>query len=329
LPLTHEAVSLEAHSHPHLHPFLISVLEPPAAATRASKKKTKSKEEQKGSAVDVTAALPYTPLSELTVTDMDPEQIWAQTELRAAPVGKIVKESVMGAGADLEEAEEEGDLMDDDDDDDSEGSDEEMTEEEFRRMLLEGNGDEDGISMEEYERMMAGEDDSDEGSDEGSEEEGDEDEEEDEEDEDDDVQWKGLGDGESGSEVEVDEDDEEEGDEEEDEDDGEDMEDDFEMGSDEDEDGGDGDEVEVDEEDDDADLLAAGPSRRSKPRHKTLDDDFFSIDDFNRQTEEAEASNLSSGRLGEDEDEEDLGGDVGQLMLRGAGDDECESTIHD
>lgn len=57
-----------------------------------------------------------------------------------------------------------------------------------------------------------------------------------------------------------------------------------------------------DEEDDDEmdndESMQAGPSRRSRPSHPTLDDNFFSIDDFNRFTEQAEAGNVSSGKLG-------------------------------
>jgi U3 small nucleolar RNA-associated protein MPP10 len=64
----------------------------------------------------------------------------------------------------------------------------------------------------------------------------------------------------------------------------------------------------------------AGPSRRR--RHPTLDDQFFSIDDFNRMTEEAEAGKVG-GKL--DEEDEDLEEDVGQMMLNGADEDDRES----
>lgn len=57
-------------------------------------------------------------------------------------------------------------------------------------------------------------------------------------------------------------------------------------------------------------------------RHPTLDDQFFSIDDFNRITEEQEAGKASLGKLGsskkggDDDDEEDirLDDDIGDLL---------------
>ncbi|EJU03100.1 Mpp10 protein [Dacryopinax primogenitus] len=75
------------------------------------------------------------------------------------------------------------------------------------------------------------------------------------------------------------------------------------------------DEKDEDEEDDDdlsaphPNLNAPGslsrkPSLRKRPKHPTLDDDFFSIDDFNRETEAMEARTRSAGRLGDDEEEE-------------------------
>ncbi|KAG9103460.1 hypothetical protein FRC06_010657 [Ceratobasidium sp. 370] len=48
------------------------------------------------------------------------------------------------------------------------------------------------------------------------------------------------------------------------------------------------------------------PQRAAKRRaHPTLDDDFFSIDDFNRETEALEAQSRSSGALDDDDEEED------------------------
>jgi hypothetical protein len=58
----------------------------------------------------------------------------------------------------------------------------------------------------------------------------------------------------------------------------------------------------------------------SLSRHPTLDDAFFSIDDFNRITEEQEAGKSSFGKLGSskgDDDEEDdvrLDDDIGDLL---------------
>ncbi|KAG8931489.1 hypothetical protein FRC02_002668 [Tulasnella sp. 418] len=54
--------------------------------------------------------------------------------------------------------------------------------------------------------------------------------------------------------------------------------------------------------------------RRSKrlrrgPMHPTLDDAFFSIDEFNRQTEEMEAKSRGSGKLAEDDEDDDEAGD--------------------
>lgn len=39
--------------------------------------------------------------------------------------------------------------------------------------------------------------------------------------------------------------------------------------------------------------------------HPTLDDPFFSIHEFNRETEELEALQVTSGKLGKDDDEDD------------------------
>jgi U3 small nucleolar RNA-associated protein MPP10 len=254
--------------------------------------------------------LPHTPLSELTTAGLEQEQIWEQLELRAPGYVKVAKEIVSAGGRpemDMDEMEEMAD-----EDEEEEGSDEDMTEEEFRKMLSEGDlGDLTDEQIEEMMREAEAEGDSDEDSDED----------EDDDDEDDDEEGDSL-DGSDEDEVEFEDgtkigsdedldDDEEDGDddEEEEEDDEEDEDEvDIEMGSEE--------EISLDGEGEDE---QAGPSRRK--RHPTLDDQFFSIDDFNRMTEEAEASNLSSGRLDDDEDEE-LDEDVGQLMLNGVGDDE-------
>jgi U3 small nucleolar RNA-associated protein MPP10 len=55
-----------------------------------------------------------------------------------------------------------------------------------------------------------------------------------------------------------------------------------------------------------------------------LDDQFFSIDEFNRMTEEQEATRVTSGRLGGDEDEEADLDDVGHLFLEEGDDDAGE-----
>lgn len=74
-----------------------------------------------------------------------------------------------------------------------------------------------------------------------------------------------------------------------------------------------------DEEDESDDLSlpdVVGAKRSSKrtavkTRNSDLDDDFFSLDAFNRETEEAEAAAVSRGRLGRDseDDESDFEGD--------------------
>lgn len=62
------------------------------------------------------------------------------------------------------------------------------------------------------------------------------------------------------------------------------------------------DDEEEEEEEEDHD----SPTFFSKPRHPTLDDDFFSIDEFNRLTEAEERKNLTSrANLSGDEDESD------------------------
>ncbi|KEP54195.1 putative U3 small nucleolar ribonucleoprotein MPP10 [Rhizoctonia solani 123E] len=60
---------------------------------------------------------------------------------------------------------------------------------------------------------------------------------------------------------------------------------------------------------------AQNPQKESKRRaHPTLDDTFFSIDDFNRETEALEAQNRSSGALNEDDEDDNDEGDVDLFM---------------
>ncbi|OWZ50099.1 U3 small nucleolar RNA-associated protein MPP10 [Cryptococcus neoformans var. grubii Br795] len=328
-------VSLEPISHPHLHPFLLSVLEPPSINLRSRSKSEQDEPETQG-APTPESTLPYTPLSVLTIDGFDPEQVWAQLELRAQGVVNAVK-SIDDSNGDAEE-DFEGNPGSDD-------SDEDMTLEEFREMLKEAGydnidsmseeeliemrnemeGGEDAMSLEEFREMLkeSGED-----VDDMTEEELMERMDEFEGDESDDSEESDIGSDED-EDDEVDDDDGE-GDEEDEllastseaEDDEE-----LSIGNDD----GDEEEEEVqvedqgDSEDDDTSTLfgsAAGPSKPRKGHHPTLDDDFFSIDEFNRLTEEAEAGRLTSGRLGGDEDDEEELGDVGALMLDGAGDDE-------
>jgi U3 small nucleolar RNA-associated protein MPP10 len=55
------------------------------------------------------------------------------------------------------------------------------------------------------------------------------------------------------------------------------------------------------------DVVKAKPSlrRAAAKRSSDLDDDFFSLDAFNRETEEAEATAVSRGRLGRDSDSDE------------------------
>ncbi|KIR54083.1 U3 small nucleolar RNA-associated protein MPP10 [Cryptococcus gattii Ru294] len=332
-------VSLEPISHPHLHPFLLSVLEPPSINLR-SRSKSEQELHETQDAPTPESVLPYTPLSVLTTDGFDPEQVWAQLELRAQGVVNAVK-SIDDSNGNAEE-DFEGNPGSDD-------SDEDMTLEEFREMLKEAGyddvdsmseeeliemrnemeGGEDAMSLEEFREMLkeSGEDVDDmteeelmermdefEGGESDDSEEGDsssdedEDDEEEEEEDEEGNEVASASEGEDEEEVSVgDDEDEEDEDEEDEEDDGVQV------------------EHQGDSEDDDTSALfgsAAGPSKPRKGRHPTLDDDFFSIDEFNRLTEEAEAGRLTSGRLGGDEDDEEELGDVGALMLGGAGDDE-------
>ncbi|WWC89717.1 uncharacterized protein L201_004642 [Kwoniella dendrophila CBS 6074] len=319
-------ISLEHISHSHLHPFLLSILEPPSINTRSSTKSKKQqndeKEEEQEGEVNVESFLPYTPLSVLTVEGLDPEQIWAQLELRAESISKVVKE--VGSGDPTNNIDEEDALQDLEEDDEDEMD--EMTIEEFRQMLIEsGEKQAEFMSNEDLKDLMDemdqedSDDDSDSDDDDDGSDEDDEDEDEDEDGELDGLKFKDDEDDEiSGS------DEEEEEVEEDDNDDEDDIDmDDF--GSQEDEDEEDKNEEDENEEDGESALFGAGPSqpnRKGKKAHPTLDDEFFSIDDFNRQTEELEAGRLTSGKLrGDEDDEEDLQ-DVGNLMLSGAGDDE-------
>lgn len=85
---------------------------------------------------------------------------------------------------------------------------------------------------------------------------------------------------------------------------------------------------------DEEDADARRPIRKG-PRHPVLDDGFFSIDDFNRQTELMEAKRRSSGRLGKKDegddssDDEEEGIDFFAPMDGGAGvdDDDQDSDL--
>ncbi|BEI81609.1 hypothetical protein CcaverHIS002_0207690 [Cutaneotrichosporon cavernicola] len=201
-------IATEANSHPHIHPFLASIVEQPTIQLRSSKP---AAEEDKPAPQEL---LPYTPLSELTVAGMEPEQVWAQLEIRAEGLCRIIKE-VAQADAD----EDEGSVMgweEEDDDDDGDDSTEEMTIEEWEKMMAEG--------------------------------------------------------GTTG--------------------------------------------------------MPPGPSK-PRAQHPTLDDKFFSIDDFNRQTEEMEAGRVTSGALGGDEDEDADLDDIGTMFLEEGEEDDAPLMYSD
>ncbi|TYJ54152.1 hypothetical protein B9479_005163 [Cryptococcus floricola] len=334
------SVKCEQLSHPHIQPFLVSILEPPSIETR-SKSQSNSAQADK-TPMDPNETFPYTPLDLLTVEGFDPDQIWAQLELKNEGLVPVL--SKMGEQEQVPEGIEEL----------SDASSDDMTLEEFREMLkeagyegidemsddeveelkeeMEGDDGEDGkMSLDEFREMYreAGED-----VDSMTEEELRERMEE----------MEGGSDSDSDSEESGSEDDEEESDSEEGEE-GEDEDEEMLSGEDdelsasasgsasEEEDNEEAGLSASDDEDDSSALLSGsapssstpGPSkaRKSKSKHPTLDDDFFSIDDFNRQTEELEAGRLTSGGLGgDDEEEEEELQDFGSLMLGGAGDDD-------
>jgi U3 small nucleolar RNA-associated protein MPP10 len=267
-------------SHPELHLFLGSLTEQgPAISTRSGG--SKSRQDKPPAADEI---LPYTPLSGLTVEGLDPEQVWEQLELRAKSIGEAVAN--VGEGSRTNEPE-------DDDEEEDEGSD------------MDGGSDDEEMTLEEYERLMAEQgsdfdsDEDQEGSD-GSE---DEDEDEDEDGSGSEEDQVNFYDEEDGEALEGDSDDEEV--------DG--MDDEELEGMD-----GEDDDEEDDEEDDDAPPTISQPSSsKSSKKHPELDDSFFSIDAFNKLTEEAEAGRVTSGRLGgddEDEEEEGLGDMAGMLL---------------
>ena len=319
--ITLAGVDLEQKSHPYVHPFLAAITQPTPIELRSTTKKGKCKASEPAAPARLVPdeVLPFTPLSELTTEGLEPSQIWQQLELRAPAYVRVSKEITheeQNPGMDEIELEHS--------EDGSEGS---MTEEEFREMLAEEGLD--NLTEEEIAEMMQDAEDSDEGSedDEGDSEDGsDEDEEDDEDDEDDDedegLSMSGSEDDEvmfeDGTKIggsDEDDDDDLEGDEGEDDEDESMLEDD--EGLEDLEDSGE----DASEDEDESGPSRAGPSKRRQ--HPELDDQFFSIDDFNRQTEEAEAAQVGTGRLDEDEEEE-LDEDVGNLMLGGAGEDARE-----
>lgn len=93
-------ISLEHQSHPHLHPLLTSVIEPPSHSTRSKAAAKKGKkgsdkqedEEAKDEPVQTAESLlPYTPLDGLYTDGMNFAQIWQQLELRSGKLGEVLK----------------------------------------------------------------------------------------------------------------------------------------------------------------------------------------------------------------------------------------------
>lgn len=261
--------------------------------------------------------LPYTPLDGLYTEGMNFGQIWQQLELRSGKLGQVLK--VVGIESPEPRGDESDVGMDSEDDSEGSGSEEDedldfegLSEEEKAEWLgyLEKNPDQ---FTESYE------DDGESGDEEGS-------------------GMESGDDEESGSELASDDDGSEIAS-----DDGEGMEeeDELESASDDEMDGTD-DEAEGDEEEDDEESASGFQTRRGPQlvlpisfdsshladhtflampcRHPTLDDAFFSIDDFNRITEEQEAGKSSFGKLGggkDDDDEDDdirLDDDIGDLL---------------
>jgi len=93
--------------------------------------------------------LPHTPLSELTTSGLETEQIWEQLELRAPGYIKVAKEIISAGGQQPMNDDEEDEL-----EEEEQGSDDEddVDEEEMRKMFEDGElGD---LTDEQFEEMM-------------------------------------------------------------------------------------------------------------------------------------------------------------------------------
>ncbi|KAL4068064.1 U3 small nucleolar ribonucleoprotein complex, subunit Mpp10, partial [Scleroderma citrinum] len=77
---------------------------------------------------------------------------------------------------------------------------------------------------------------------------------------------------------------------------------------------------EEEDEDDEGDLsmfdtVRKKPAASKAPKHSEVDDDFFDLQEFNAETEQAEAKSVSKGRLRHDSDSEDSGDDEPDIDL--------------
>ncbi|EIW66341.1 hypothetical protein TREMEDRAFT_45806 [Tremella mesenterica DSM 1558] len=335
------ALSLESVSHPHLHPFIISILSAPAPTLRSA---TRSISKPIPPPPNPTDVLPYTPLSGLT-TDMELEQIWEQMELKTKGICRVLQEFGPEDGYDVlsgdemdgqedemdsdeddsdELEDEDSDELEDEDSDDEEEDDESEGLERLKRKYIAAGGDWEAM-MSRFETDDGSEDDDDEGEDDEYDEDEDEEEEDDEDEDDENVEEEDDMDGEDDND-DIDGEDEE-------------AEDEVmstrkkigrgrkvKLGPEESDGGTDEDSQDDEEEEDDDDEDDMGedddkPRNKNTRSHPTLDDDFFSISNFNNQTRAMEAEYTSHGALGGDEDDEELA-DMGDLMLNGVEGDE-------
>lgn len=325
------ALASEGDSLQHIGDFLRETLEPPTAFTRSAKSKKRKRQAQRFAPHH--SLFPPTPLSGLVVDGMEEAQIWEQLEFRGRAIENVISKILVSTGADAGEVpEDEVELKassDDEEEEEGEADEEEMirhisslSDAELRAVgidpalraeLLAGDsdfqpdGDEQDVDIEdEHADGYPGA--SDYSSDE--EEEGYEpgaskrvyveplktEKEQRRKKELDEMQAMGV----PGA---YDDEDEE-----------------YEDDDDDDEDAEDAEEEEEEEaaqppskrsrsllDSLDEAGSTAGPSRRKGPRHPTLDDEFFSIDDFNRQTEEDERREIfKEAGEGEGSDDEEL-----------------------
>ncbi|PWN18642.1 hypothetical protein BCV69DRAFT_273615 [Microstroma glucosiphilum] len=327
-----DALASEGDSLQHIGDFLHATLEAPTPPTRSAKSKKRKRQAQRFAPHH--SLFPPTPLSGLVVDGMEEAQIWEQLEFRGRAIENVLSKILIPTGADASEVpEDEVELKANSDEEEEEGDEADPDEEQMIRHISALSDAElraVGIDPALRDQLLAGDDDF----------------QPDDDEQDDDIEdehadgYPGASDYSSDEEEEgyepgaskrvyveplktekeqrrkkeldemqamggrgayVHEEDEYE--------------------DDEDEDDEDEDESEEEEEEEaqppskrskslldslDEAGTTAGPSRRKGPRHPTLDDEFFSIDDFNRQTEEDERREIfkEAGEGGDSDDEE-------------------------